>query len=81
MSSTSIDLSGINYLHEVALAKNYATTAVNISTGLRSDIQEIKSKQLEILTKMNIIIDGLTDPSNSNVFIEKSFLNNLNQIN
>lgn len=78
--TTTIDLSSVNYVHEIALAKNYATTAVNISTGLTTDLQEIKSKQLEILTKLNIIINGLTDPSNSSVFMKSDFLSNLSPI-
>ena len=56
---------------EITLAKNYATTAINISTGNTTDIQEIKITQNTLKNKFDLLLDllktanitGLSDTS------------------
>ena len=60
-----------NLATEITLAKNYATTAVNISTNNTTDIQEMKIVQNQIKNKFDLLLDllktanisGLTDAS------------------
>lgn len=44
---------------EITLAKNYASTAINISTNNTTDIQEIKITQNAIKNKFDLLLDLL----------------------
>ena len=56
---------------EITLAKNYATTAINISTSNTTDIQDIKITQNTLKNKFDLLLDllktanisGLSDTS------------------
>ena len=56
---------------EITLAKNYATTAINISTTHTTDIQEMKITENKLKNKLDLLLDllktanitGLSDTS------------------
>lgn len=60
---------------EVSLSKNYATTAINISTNNSTDVQDIKITQNEIKKNFDLLLDLLKTANISG--ISDSSLNDL----
>lgn len=72
MSENQVNLAqASNLATEITLSKSYATTAINISTGNTTDIQNIKITQKTLKNNFDLLLDllktvnitGLSDTS------------------